>query len=256
MLPGDKIRQITGLCRAARAVAVAGLRARHPDASDAELTVRLASITLGASLARLVYADAPMKLESPYGDELIAVTLVVTAALEQRGVLYTVGGSLASSFSGEPRSSIDADIVIDMREDQVEPFVESLGTDYYADPDALRRAIRSGASTNLVHRPTGIKIVLFAASSLLDRQQLARRRRGQVGPDRFIFVHSPEDILLQKLHWYRAGHGVSERQWRDALSIILVQGQALDRDYLATMAERLDLQELLDRAYRETGARG
>jgi hypothetical protein len=111
----------------------------------------------------------------------------------------------------EPRSSIDADIVIDMREDQVEAFVESLGTDYYADADSLRRAIRSGASTNLVHRPTGIKVDLFTASSLLDRQQLARRRRVQVGPDRFIFVHSPEDILLQKLHWFRAGRGVSER---------------------------------------------
>jgi hypothetical protein len=256
MTPGDKIRQIAGLCRAAGALAVAGLRARHPDASDAELVVRLAWMTLGSDLARVVYPDAPVTLEPPYGDDLITVTLTVTAALEQRGIPYTVGGSLASSFSGEPRSSIDADIVIDMREDQVEPFVESLGTDYYADPDSLRRAIRSGASTNIVHRPTGIKIDLFAASSFLDRQQLARRRRVQVGPDRFIFVHSPEDILLQKLHWYRAGHGVSDRQWRDALSIILVQGETLDREYLATTAVRLELQELLDRAYRETEGRG
>jgi hypothetical protein len=154
MPPGDKIRQIAGLCRAARELAVAGLRARHPDTSEAGLVVRLAAITLGSRLARQVYPDAPMNLEPPYGDDLIAVT----------------------------------------------------------------------------HRPTGIEVDLFTASSLLDRQQLARRRRVQVGPDRFIFVHSPEDILLQKLHWYRAGHGVSERQWRDALSIILVQGQALDRE--------------------------
>jgi hypothetical protein len=252
MPSADKIRQILGLCRAARHLAVAGLRARHPDASDAELMVRLASFTLGPRLARLVYPDTPMNLEPPYGDDLIGVTLAVTAALERRGVPYTVGGSLASSFSGEPRSSIDADIVIDMSVDQVEQFLDALGTDYYADADAPRRAIRTGPSTNLVHRPTGIKVDLFAASSLLDRQQLARRRRVQVVPDRFIFVHSPEDILLQKLHWYRAGYGVSERQWRDALSIILVQREALDREYLATMAARLELQDLLDHAYRET----
>ena len=51
--------------------------------------------------------------------------------------------------------------------------------------------------------------------------------------DRYWFVHSPEDILLQKLLWYRQGGDVSDRQWRDALAMIIVQGPRLDRDDLA-----------------------
>jgi hypothetical protein len=248
----DTARVIAGACRTVREVALAGLRERHPEASDAELVTRLAAITLGPALARQVYSDVDMLFHSESGD-LIRVTLVVTAALEASGVRYTVGGSLASSFSGEPRASVDADILMEMRADQVELFLAVLGNQFYADPDSLRRAISSGSSTNLVHRPTGIKVDLFAASSVLDAQQLDRRRQVQIasGPDRFIFIHSPEDILLQKLHWYRLGGGVSERQWRDAVSIVLVQAERLDGEYLARTAERVGLSDLLERLYKE-----
>jgi len=257
MSPGEKAGQIAGAWRAARLLALAGLRERHPDASPAELVARLADMTLGCSLARRVYAHVDMSTARSSGDDLIQITLIVIGALEQCGIPYTVGGSLASSFAGEPRSSIDADIVIDMRPAQVEAFVGLLGDEFYADADAeaLRRAIGAGSSTNLVHRPTGVKVDLFAASSLLDAQQLARRRPVQIGsaPDRFIFVHSPEDILLQKLHWYRSGGEMSERQWRDALSIILVQAERLDRKYLSTLAARVGLEDLVARAFKEAG---
>jgi hypothetical protein len=181
----------------------------------------------------------------------IEVALGVISALDACAVRYTIGGSLASSFSGEPRASIDVDILVDMTSGQVEPFLRALGPDFYADPDALRRAIASHSTTNLVHRGSAIKVDLFMAGSLLDIQQLERRRRVQVAPDAFIYVHSPEDILLQKLHWFRLGGKVSDRQWRDALSIVLVQGARLDRGYLETMASRTGLTDLLERALRE-----
>ena len=69
-------------------------------------------------------------------------------------------------------------------------------------------------------------------------------------PDRCLYVHSPEDILLQKLHWFRLGGGTSERQWRDVVAIVLVQGSRLDRDYLSSVAERIGVTQLLQRAYR------
>lgn len=48
---------ITGASRAARALALAGLRARHPAASERELLIRLAALTLGRDLARRVYPE-------------------------------------------------------------------------------------------------------------------------------------------------------------------------------------------------------
>ena len=142
-----------------------------------------------------------------------------------------------------------------MRHEQIEPFLAVLGDVFYADVDGLGRAIGSGSSTNLVHRTTGVKVDLFVASSLLDRQQLEGRRRIRVrsAPDRFVFVHSPEDILLQKLHWYRSRGEVSERQWRDVLSIVLVEGERLDCEYLAGMAAQAGVDDLLIRVLSEAG---
>lgn len=62
-------------------------------------------------------------------------------------------------------------------------------------------------------------------------------------------MHPPEDILLQKLRWFRRGSEVSDRQWRDILAIIRVQGTRLDRRYLVDNAPALGVQDLLARAF-------
>ena len=119
------------------------------------------------------------------------------------------------------------------------------------DDEALRRAIRERSSTNLIHTTTQLKVDLFVAGGTpLDYQQLKRRQEVTIGPGRTIHVHPPEDILLQKLRWYQKGGQTSDRQWRDILGIIRVQGSHLDRDYLMANAPVIGVADLLTRALR------
>ena len=183
--------------------------------------------------------------------EPLQVALPVAAALECCGVRYPVGGSVASSVTGEPRSTMDVDLVVALTQEDVEPFLASLGDGFYADEETLRSAIRTRSSVNLIHSETSTKVDLFILGGTpLDDEQMERRVRLQVatGPERFLDVYTAEDILLQKLRWYRPGNEASDRQWRDILGIIGVQGRRLDRPYLRRGALTQGVTDLLDRA--------
>jgi hypothetical protein len=57
MSPADKARLVSGLCESAHALALAGIRRRHPTASPRECFLRLAALTLGVELARRAYPE-------------------------------------------------------------------------------------------------------------------------------------------------------------------------------------------------------
>ena len=182
----------------------------------------------------------------------IAVAVSVARVLDSLGIVHTIGGSIASSIAGEPRSTVDIDIVAALRESDVAALLSALSADFYVNDAALRRAVRERSSANLIHQATQLKVDIFVAGGTpLDEQQLRRRQAVEIAPGRTLHVHPPEDILLQKLHWYRKGGETSERQWRDILGIIRVQAQRLDRDYLGVNAPVLDVADLLARALGE-----
>ena len=181
----------------------------------------------------------------------ITVALRVGRVLDALGIRHTIGGSIAASFAGEPRSTIDIDFVVALDRNHVAPLIAAL-PDFYVADAALRRAIDTHGTANLIHHATNLKVDLFVAGGTpLDDQQLARRKRIEIRPGEAIYIHPPEDVLLQKLRWYRMGGEVSDRQWRDILGIIRTQGALLDREYLAANAPALNVERTLVRALEE-----
>ena len=185
----------------------------------------------------------------------LRVALNFAETLEQLGVPYFAAGSLASSVHGEPRSTDDIDFVADLRPNHVAALVAALAPEYYLDPDAVRDAVARGDPFNAIHLATAVKVDVFVAGTdVFDAERMARREAVQIwsAPPRQLYVDTAEHTVLRKLEWYRRGGGVSDRQWRDVLGVLRAQGARLDRVRLAEWASRLGLEELLERALRES----
>ncbi len=186
--------------------------------------------------------------------DAIAVSLRVAAVFESLGISYLVGGSIASSLHGIPRATEDVDVVALIAGRQVPALVAALGEEFYADADTILDAILHRSEFNLIHLPTVTKVDVFVPGhGSTFAAQRARAQRQAVAPDGdgTLVVASPEDTVAQKLAWYRQGGGVSDRQWRDVLGVLKVQGRRMDRDILREAARTLGVDDLLERALGE-----
>ncbi|MCI0420827.1 MAG: hypothetical protein L0312_16630 [Acidobacteria bacterium] len=181
----------------------------------------------------------------------------VIDVFEKLGIRYCIGGSVASSAHGIARSTQDIDIVADLRLHHGRLLVDGLNQSFYIDFEMVQEAIERRSSFNLIHFESMTKIDIFALKPRpFDLQAFERMRSGRLDKSvegREFLLASPEDIILNKLEWYRQGGEVSERQWTDVLGVLKVQSSSLDMAYLLEWATNLGVQDLLKRSLQEAG---
>lgn len=176
----------------------------------------------------------------------------VAEVLDQLGVEWAIGGSLASSIHGEPRSTNDIDIIAKLQPFHARRFTRALGDDFYVVESVVMEAIADNRSFNVIDQRTVIKVDVFVPPpGPMGEGQLERRERAEFDEDLEFFVLSREDTILQKLRWFELGGRSSDRQWRDIRALLAVP-QPLDREYLESTARAAGLTELLARAIDET----
>ena len=186
-------------------------------------------------------------------NEPVEVTLKVTNILEELGVPYLIGGSLASTLYGLVRTTQDSDIITEMRPEHIPPFVAALEDEFYIDAQMIASAIQRNSSFNIIHRETIFKVDVFIPRPRpFLKSQLIRAQK-----QTFTFATevsanfaTPEDTILAKLEWYRLGGETSDRQWRDILGVLKTRAAELDLDYLQKWATEIKVNDLLERALK------
>lgn len=166
--------------------------------------------------------------------------------LERSSIDYMIGGSVASSIYGEPRTTRDIEIVVEVSASSLRNLFADFDRDlvYVDEPDADEE-ILGGRMFNLLDLQGGWKVDLVIRKDRpFSKVEFGRRQQFLVlGVP--AMVASVEDVLLTKLEWAKLSG--SARQVDDALGIVAVQQSGLDLPYLRKWATELDVSELLER---------
>jgi len=155
-------------------------------------------------------------------------------------------GSFASTHHGEPRTTQDIDIVIDVDRTELDRFVASLpSTAWYVDADAAHDALQARSMFNVIDLQTGWKVDLICLRpGAFPKTEFSRRTAAELLGTR-VFLATAEDTLLAKLVWARESG--SDRQVRDAEGIMAASGEQLDREYVDRWAADLGVLDLWQR---------
>ena len=181
---------------------------------------------------------------------------LVLEALEAARVEYLIGGAVAAWAWGEPRATMDVDLVVDIpleSADQLSMELEKRAMHLPA--ELILNAIleeRADIPINAIHAHSGFKADLYPlrAGDELRQSAFKRRRLVDLGPQiGEVYLHSPEDLIIYKLWYYSLGQ--QSKHLRDISAIVLTLENKLEYDYIKGWVDRKGLntlwEELLSR---------
>ena len=181
---------------------------------------------------------------------------LVLDALEASGVEYLIGGAVAAWAWGEPRATMDLDLVVNIPLEAIELLSQELKKrDMLVPAEIILDAIledRADLPINAIHMYSGFKADLYPLRAQDELRQLAleRRRLIDLGPALGkVYLHSPEDLIIYKLWYFSLSQ--QTKHLRDITAIVLTLGDDLDDSYIHFWADRKGLvtlwEELLGR---------
>jgi hypothetical protein len=186
---------------------------------------------------------------------LIEALKPIAGIFQSLGIRFYIGGSVASSFHGAARSTMDVDLVADLSLENIEPFIRRLDKEeFYVSQTAIEDAINRSSCFNVIHLASSFKVDIFILKSRnFDKSSMNRAVPGKVDlqSEFQVPIASPEDTILSKLEWYRLGNEVSERQWDDVVRVMNILGNKVDQDYLEHYAIELAVSDLLQKLLAE-----
>ena len=242
--PHDRLQIAAALMRGARELSLRSLRQTFQELSASAIAAKVVRVWLGD--------DVPPNLLSTgitmaWIQDSLGLAIQLHHLFDHTNIPYYVTGGLAAIAYGEPRTTRDADIVLAIAPTDIAPLVVALEADGFYVPGV--EDVRTGRLSIL--QATHIETIsradlIVAGREERDLPSFQRRRAIEVKEQQSLFFASPEDVILSKLAWRQRSE--SEKQWRDVLGVMKVQGEKLDFVYLVRQAEVVGLWEALREA--------
>jgi hypothetical protein len=175
-------------------------------------------------------------------------TLTLIDALDTQGVPYMVVGSFSTNHYGIPRSTKDADFVVDSESLSIGRLARDLGPGFDIDRQLSFETVTGTTRHEIKVAAASFKIELFQLSrDPHDRERFRRRIKASM-LGRSVWLPTPEDVIITKLRWSLLAGRSKDRD--DARDVIAVQGDRIDWDYVYPWCDRHGTRDLLDEVRR------
>ncbi len=171
---------------------------------------------------------------------------LVIQALEAAEVQYMIGGAVAAWAWGEPRATLDLDVVVNIPIESVSRLsLELEKRDMLVPADVILDNIletRADIPINAIHIPSGYKADLYPLreGDELRASAFERRQKIDLGePLGEVYLHSPEDLIIYKLWYFSLSQ--QTKHIRDITSVVLTLGEQLDYPYIEFWVDKKGL---------------
>lgn len=170
----------------------------------------------------------------------------VLDALAAAGVEYLIGGSVALWAWGEPRTTYDFDLVVELPFERVYSLSAELERrNMLVPPNVIVDLLlqqEGDLPINAIHPDSGLKAELFLVrpGNAFRQNAFARRILADIGPPLGqVYVHAPEDLILNKIHYYSLSY--QTKHVRDIAGVLALSRDTIDVDDIDRWAEVLGL---------------
>lgn len=177
--------------------------------------------------------------------EELEVLKIVTQRLGEAGINYMISGSIAANYYTIPRMTRDIDVVVELKEGDIDKFIGLFGDDFYINRETVSNEVSRQGMFNLIYNRYVIKIDFIVKKSSTYQQGAFSRRKQVIIELCPMWFVSAEDLVISKLMWAKDSH--SEMQLKDVGNLINTVDD-LDLKYVENWVRELDLEQIYKEA--------
>ncbi len=177
--------------------------------------------------------------------DLKTAVVALIEGLNAEQIEYMLVGSFSTNYYGIPRSTKDADFVLQLPSDGLQRIRSRLRGQFEFDPQMTFESV-TGTQCIRVRVPESSFILeLFRLSRDPHDQSRFQRKQAVKYLDQSVILPTPEDVIVTKIRWAESQNRTKDRE--DAREVIAVQDSKLDWTYIYHWADEHRTRDLLDR---------
>ena len=162
----------------------------------------------------------------------------ITKELDEAEIPFMVSGSMALIIYTVPRMTMDIDIVIELKQEDIKRFCEIFKEGFYIDPITVEEEVKRKGMFNIIDHASSYKVdFMVKKNNPYRKTEFERRVRGVImGCETWIVTL--EDLIISKLIWIQELQ--SDRQMSDIKN--LLKNKDIDMPYIHYWCKELKLE--------------